>query len=271
MKLSSISLTLIGAGKMGGAMLAGWLERGLHPDNVTAIDPGLPDEMASMAKKHGFRFVSSADQSGITDIVVVAVKPQILEKVLSGIRPVIGPDTTVVSVVAGKNIAVFQQILGENCAIVRTIPNTPSQVGRGMTAGFASSNVSGETRAIVEELLTVIGEFSWVENESLIDTATAVSGSGPAYVFYLAECLAKAGVEAGMTSQMAEKFARQTVAGAGELLYHSDIPAAQLRQNVTSPNGTTAEALAVLMADDGMLPLMTKAVAAAKRRSEELS
>ena len=172
---------------------------------------------------------------------------------------------------AGKTIASFERHVGADAAVIRTIPNTPAAVGRGITAMAANANVSPAQLALARSLLAAVGEVVTVENEAMIDAVTAVSGSGPAYVFYLTECLAAAGEKAGLPKDLAMQLARATVSGAGELMRQSGIEAATLRQNVTSPKGTTYEALQVLMAADGMGPLFEKAVAAALRRSRELA
>jgi pyrroline-5-carboxylate reductase len=189
---------------------------------------------------------------------------------LPGLRPLIGKDTVALSIAAGTTLASLEAGLGK-IGIVRSIPNTPAQVGRGITAAVANPRVTAGARALVTVLLEAVGEVVWVADEALIDAVTAVSGSGPAYVFLLAECLAEAAVALGLAPDVAAKLARATVTGAGELLHRSELSPAELRKNVTSPNGTTAAALAILMGEDGLAPLMTRAVAAARKRSEELS
>ena len=183
----------------------------------------------------------------------------------------VGASTVVLSIAAGRTISGFAKHLDSNAAIIRSIPNTPAAVGRGITVCCANSNVKPAQRVLATELLSAIGEVGWVEDEALIDTATAVSGSGPAYVFLLAECLAHAGVAAGLDVKLARQLADATVAGSGELLRQSGEDPAVLRRNVTSPNGTTAAALEVLMAPGGLGSLMDRAVAAATKRSRELS
>lgn len=273
MSLSALTpsspIVLIGAGKMGGALLTGWLASGLDPKAVIVVDPNPPAETLSLLASHGIFHLTSAPANVAARVLLLAVKPQMMGAALPAVRALIGPETVVVSIAAGTTIATLESALGG--AIVRTMPNTPAQVGRGMTGAFANEAVTEADRALVDALLAAVGEVGWVENEGLIDTVTAVSGSGPAYVFLLAECLAAAGVEAGLPPELAARFARQTVVGGGELLNQSPLPAATLRKNVTSPGGTTAAALEVLMADDGFGPLMIRAVAAAKRRAEELA
>jgi pyrroline-5-carboxylate reductase len=267
-------LLLVGAGKMGGAMLEGWLSRGLDAGDVIVQDPAPPPEMASMLAARGVKRVDQVgegDLDGAPAVILMAVKPQVMEDVFPGVAPFAGPSTVTLSVAAGKTIASFEKHLAPGRAVIRTIPNTPAAVGRGITVCVANQHVSSRHRDVATALLSAIGEVGWVEDEGLIDVATAVSGSGPAYVFWLAECLAKAGEAAGLDKELAARLAEATVSGAGELMHRSDLPPSQLRENVTSPNGTTYAALQVLMADDGLAPLMQRAVDAAAERSRELA
>ena len=263
-------LVLIGAGKMGGAMLLGWLDRGLPPEGVVVIEPTPSDELKALAAARGIRLTGTAPAGLVARIMVVAVKPQVLDAVLPPLAGLVGPETVVVSVVAGKTVAAFERGLGAT-RIVRTIPNTPSQVGRGITAAHAVAAVPPADCDLVSTLLATLGRLEWVDREDLIDVATAVSGSGPAYVFHMVEALAAAGAAAGLEPALAARLARATVEGAGELLWQSAEEPATLRRNVTSPGGTTAAALAVLMGEAGLTALMTEAVAAAARRSRELA
>ena len=184
-------------------------------------------------------------------------------------KQLIGPSALVVSIMAGTTIASISEVCGG--AVVRAMPNTPAAIGRGITVAVAANDVSAAQRAVADALLRATGSVEWIDDEQLMDAVTAVSGSGPAYVFLLAEELARAGIEAGLPAELATKLARQTVAGSGELLHRLETPSATLRQNVTSPGGTTAAALEVLMGPDGMQQLLTRAVAAATRRSKELA
>jgi pyrroline-5-carboxylate reductase len=261
------TLVLVGAGKMGGAMLEGWLKLGLDPKRVAIKEPAPAPEIAALASK-GVRINPAAIDDA--SVILLAVKPQVADEVVPPLKSLMRPDTVAVSVMAGKTLRFLEGALGGG-AVVRSIPNTPAAVGRGITAAVANTKVTKAQRTLAHTLLTSIGAVEWVSDESLIDVATAVSGSGPAYVFLLAETLARAGAAAGLPADMAARLARATVAGSGELLHQSPLDAATLRQNVTSPNGTTAAALAVLMADDGMSVLMEKAVAAAAKRSRELA
>lgn len=267
-------LILAGAGKMGGAMLTGWLESGLPATNVLVQDPAPPPEMRDLLSRHGIKTVSQLDAADIASppsVIVAAVKPQVMDEVFPPLGKLAGRETLILSIAAGKTIASFERHLAEGTAVVRTIPNTPAAIGRGITVCAPNPHVTDAQRTLCDDLLASIGEVGWVEDEGLIDAATAVSGSGPAYVFLLAECLAAAGVEAGLSPELSARLAQATVSGAGELLRLSDQPPSTLRENVTSPNGTTYAALQVLMADDGLRPLMIKAVKAATERSRELA
>ncbi|MDX3926867.1 MAG: pyrroline-5-carboxylate reductase [Shinella sp.] len=263
-------IVLIGAGNMGGAMLTGWLKSGVPGSSVLVIDPKPAPAMAALIADNGARHETSAPEGVTAGVLFVAVKPQMMDAVLPPLKGIVGPETVVVSVAAGKTLANLRSHLGE-AAMVRAMPNTPAMIGRGVTGAYANEKVSPQQRDFVHSLLKVSGPVEWVETEGDIDAVTAVSGSGPAYVFYLVECMAEAGRKAGLQADLAMRLARETVAGAGELLHQSPDDAAQLRRNVTSPGGTTAAALSVLMAEDGMQPLFDKAIAAARRRAEELA
>ena len=265
------TLVLVGAGKMGGAMLEGWLKGGADPARIAAFDPAPPPEIGSLIERHGIRLNPGARSIADAEVIVVAVKPQVMEDVLPGIVPMGAAKPLILSVAAGKTIASFERHFGKDAAVIRTIPNTPAAVGRGITAMARNAHVSAAQMKLAETLLAAVGEVVEVAHEAQIDAVTAVSGSGPAYVFYLTECLAAAGEKAGLPADLAMKLARATVSGAGELMRATGIEAATLRQNVTSPKGTTYAALQVLMAADGMAPLLEKAVAAATARSRELA
>lgn len=265
------TLVLVGAGKMGGAMLEGWLRGGADPARIVALDPRPPAEVLALIERHGVRLNPDVTAIRDAEVVVIAVKPQLMEEVLPGVVSLGASKPLVLSVAAGKTIASFERHFGAAAAVVRTIPNTPAAVGRGITAMAANANVSEAQLALARRLLESVGEVVTVANEGLIDAATAVSGSGPAYVFYLTECLAAAGEKVGLPKDLAMQLARATVSGAGELMRQSGIEAATLRQNVTSPKGTTHAALEVLMAEDAMQPLFDRAIAAATRRSRELA
>jgi pyrroline-5-carboxylate reductase len=263
-------LLLVGCGKMGGAMLEGWLQRGIVA-RVAIVEPHGPST-AAFRDRPGVAVHADAGAIGTfaPEIVVFATKPQGMEAVVPAYRRLAGPRTVFLSVAAGRTIGFFEQHLGA-VPVIRAMPNTPAQIGRGITVACPNRHVDARQRALADALLAAVGEVGWVDDEALIDAVTAVSGSGPAYVFLLAECLAEAGAAAGLPRELATRLARATVSGAGELLHRSSEPAATLRQNVTSPGGTTAAALKVLMADDGLRPLLIKAVAEATRRSRELA
>lgn len=264
-------LFLLGAGKMGGAMLQGWLESGLPGNQIIILDPAPPPETLRLITAHGITHNPAIDEIDDVEVVLAALKPQIMDDVLATVADLKRHKPLILSIAAGKTIASFEAHFGADAAVIRSIPNTPAAIGRGITAIAANSNVSADQMALAERLLASIGEVVVVDNEALIDAATAVSGSGPAYVFYLAECLAAAGEATGLPADIAMKLARATVAGAGELMRQSDIAAGTLRENVTSPNGTTHAALQVLMASDGLRALMERAVTAAEIRSRELA
>ena len=248
----------------------GWLDRGLDPKAVVVVDPSPPADSAAYLASVKIRPVAAVPAGVMAKVVLVAVKPQVIGDVLPGLRSLIGRGTTVLSIAAGATLRNLKKGLGD-AAIVRSIPNTPAQVGRGVTAAIANEKVGRAARKLIDELLSAVGDVVWVEKEALIDSATAVSGSGPAYVFHVVEALAAAGVAAGLEPEAAMRLARGTVVGAGELLHRSDLPAEVLRRNVTSPHGTTEAALKVLMGRGGLTPLMKKAVAAARKRSRELA
>lgn len=265
-------LLLVGAGKMGGAMLDGWIARGLDPRQVAILDPFLDEQRRAELIGRGVRHASQADDLGglAFKAVVLAVKPQSMSDVLPAIAPLAHGETVVMSIAAGLRLATLQAPFGPGQPVVRAMPNTPAQVGQAMSVAVPNRHVSAAQKKVVEALLAAIGKVAWVEDESLLDAVTAVSGSGPAYVFLLAECLAEAGRRAGLPADLADLLGRQTVVGAGALLADSPLPPAVLRQNVTSPKGTTAAALSVLMAEGGLQPLMERAVEAARKRSIEL-
>jgi pyrroline-5-carboxylate reductase len=262
-------LVLVGAGKMGSALLDGWLRSGLDPAKVAVIEPNPAPQIAALADR-GVRLNPEATTLTRVSTVVIAVKPQIADQVMAATAPMIGASTLVVSIMAGRTLRFLSGALKNASALVRAMPNTPAAIGRGITVAVPL-RASDAQRDLAHRLLAATGTVAWVEDETLMDAVTAVSGSGPAYVFLLAEALAQAGAAAGLPQPLAEKLARETVAGAGELLYRSALDAATLRENVTSPGGTTAAALEVLMGKDGLATLMKKAVAAATERSRKLA
>jgi pyrroline-5-carboxylate reductase len=261
-------LLLVGCGKMGGAMLDGWLSRGLAAADVLVAEP----VEALRPKNAGLRAVGSTSEISETpEIVVLAVKPQTMDAVLPDLKRFADEGTVFLSIAAGKTLRYFASHLGAAAKMVRSMPNTPAAVRQGITVACAAQGVSAAEKKRCQELLEAVGQALWVEDEALLDPVTALSGSGPAYVFLLVEAMAAAGAKLGLPVDMAMQLARATVAGSGELLKQSSEPAQQLRVNVTSPGGTTAEALKVLMAVDGIQSVFDKALAAASRRSRELA
>lgn len=270
------SLLLVGCGKMGGAMLAGWLAAPETVGRVVVVEPQDLPALPGLDSAGRERVRRVADAAGIPadfapDVVVFAVKPQVMDGVLPAYTRHVRPETVFLSIAAGRTVASFQRHLGEAAAIVRSMPNTPAAVGRGMTVAFANPAVTPDQVALCETLLRAVGDVAWVADEGLFDAVTAVSGSGPAYVFLLIEAMAGAGAAAGLPADLAMRLARATVVGSGELARQSAEPAGRLRENVTSPGGTTQAALTVLMAADGIQPLFDRAIAAAAARSRELA
>ena len=266
------SLLLVGAGKMGEALLRGWLAAGLEPRRVAILEPAPSSAIEELAARLAIRLNPPLAALEAPEVLFLAIKPQTLEAAAPGLAPLAGPDTLIVSILAGKRIADLKARLPNSRAHVRVMPNTPAAVGRGASAGFASPATNARQREWAQSLMNAVGVFDWLADERLIDAVTALSGSGPAYVFALVEAMAEAGEEVGLSPGLAMKLARATVEGAGELMHREPaVPAGKLRENVTSPGGATAAALAVLSAPDGLAALMTRAAAAAKRRAEELA
>lgn len=270
--MSDSRILLVGCGKMGGAMLRGWLGRGLARADVRVVEPSA-DAAAALRSELGIAVAGNLEDAAgdfAPDIIVFAVKPQGMDEIVPAYAGMAG-NAVSLSIAAGRPISFFEKHLGSAAAIVRAMPNTPAAVGRGITAACANAQVTEAQRAACLDLLQATGEAVWVEDEAMIDAVTAVSGSGPAYVFLMIECMTAAGIEQGLPAEIAERLARATVAGSGELARLSDDDAGTLRKNVTSPGGTTAAALEVLMGSDGLAQLMSRAVAAAVRRSRELA
>lgn len=259
-------LVLLGCGKMGSAMLAGWLDDGLPPSSVFVIDPAPSDWL------RGTGVALNADLPPAPAIALVAVKPQMMGDALPAMQALGGGSTLFISVAAGTPIATFESVLGAATPVVRAMPNTPAAIGRGITAMIGNKHVTPVQMDLAESLLGAVGQTVRLQDEAQMDAVTGVSGSGPAYVFHLIETLAAAGVAQGLPEAMALQLAKATVAGAGALAEAADEDPAQLRVNVTSPNGTTQAALEVLMNKaDGFPPLLNRAVAAATDRSKELA
>lgn len=262
-------LALVGAGKMGGAMLEGWLALRLDPKTVSIFDPNPSPEIQSLAAQ-GVAINPAKGAAGKPSVVILAVKPQIAAEVMPSVAALAGAQALVLSVMAGKTLDFLQAAL-PGIAIVRAMPNTPAAIGRGITVLVANAKVTPAQRAVATDLLSATGKVEWIGDETLMDAVTALSGSGPAYIFLLAEALAQAGIAAGLPKELAERLARETVAGSGELLHRSPLDPATLRKNVTSPGGTTAAALDILMGPNGFDALLKQAVAAATKRSKELA
>ncbi len=263
------TLVLVGAGKMGSALLEGWLRLGLAGRNVAVIEPAPAPDLSAL-NAPGLRLNPDLRTLREPAVVVLAIKPQVAAEAIAPLRPVVGAATLVVSIMAGRTLQFLSTALDRAGAVVRAMPNMPASIGRGITVAVPLRTSSAQ-RQLAERLLAATGAVEWTDDETLMDAITAVSGSGPAYVFLLAEALAQAGVAAGLPKSLAEKLARETVAGSGELLHRSALDAAALRANVTSPGGTTAAALDVLMAENGLKTLMQRAVAAATARSRRLA
>ncbi len=262
-------LVLVGAGKMGQAMLDGWLARELNARRLLVIEPQPVKTIKALTRRGAT--LNAKDKAKPAGAIVIAVKPQTAPEAVPPLKAYVGKTTLVLSIMAGRTLAFLQSALPPDTAIVRAMPNTPAAIGRGITVAVANRKVSTRQRKLASDLLAAIGTVEWVSDKSLMDAVTAVSGSGPAYIFLLAEAMTKAGIAAGLPAPLAAKLARETVAGSGELLHRSDLDAVTLRQNVTSPGGTTAAALAVLMGPGGFDELLTKAIAAATRRGRELA
>ncbi len=262
------NILLVGAGKMGGAMLGAWTK---DPSlSITILDPGLTPYIKD-ALKHGASYIQSAEHvPADIDAVILAIKPQMFETVAPILSGSLNENALIVSILAGTSLESLEAHFATN-PIIRAMPNTPAAIGRGITAITGNTAASKQHLNDAKQLLSACGSVIAVENETLIDSVTAISGSGPAYVFYLVEALTSAAIDLGLDSQDAESFARQMVIGAGALLEASDESADQLRKNVTSPNGTTQAALDVLMASNGLKPLIEATTQAAFKRAQELA
>ena len=266
------SLVLTGAGKMGEALLRGWLAGGLAPQRVTILEPKPSPAIVALAAERGIALNPPLAGLAPPEVLFLAIKPQTLAAAAPDLAPLAGPETLVISILAGKRIADLAARLPGARALARVMPNTPAAVGRGASAGFASAATSARQRDWAQSLMSSVGQFDWLADEKLIDAVTAISGSGPAYVFALVEAMAEAGEKLGLPAELAMKLARATVEGAGELMYREPaVAAAKLRENVTSPGGTTAAALAILRAPDGYPALLAKAAEAARDRAQELA
>jgi len=268
-----VSILLIGAGRMGSALLKGWLSRGVK--SIVVVEPKPSAELRKLAKSGKIALVPAPSQvkrkpPAKSSVCVVAIKPQVLKDEAPLLAGFAQSGALMLSIAAGTSVAAMSKAWGKKARIIRAMPNTPGAVGAGITGLYAAKGVTAADRKRATALLSALGETVWVAKEALIDSVTAVSGSGPAYLFLMAEALTEAGVAEGLPRDQAEKFARATVSGAGALLKADKSPASALREAVTSPGGTTAAALYVLMAENGLTPLIKRAVQAARKRAEEL-
>ena len=265
-------ITLLGCGKMGSAMLEGWLADTNLDANFTIIEPH-QSHLGWLQGQKAVRLYADcaaaiADGAPVSTMIVLAVKPQMMDDAIAGLGVMKHADCAYLSIAAGISTGWLKQRLGDTAIVIRAMPNTPAAIGKGITALYADA--PNQARDLASQLLAAVGQVVHVQDESLMDGVTALSGSGPAYVFLLVEAMTEAGIKAGLPDDLAAELAKATVCGAGALMAAVDTAPAILRENVTSKGGTTAAALAVLMADDGLASLMTKAVAAAKARSIEL-
>ena len=262
------SIVLVGAGKMGMSMAKGWIAKGLLPNNLTLIDPNPHQSVQQYAKHHKIKLISNIENIN-AEILTLAVKPQIMDEIFPKIKKLVSEKTLVLSIAAGIEIETLKNALKTN-NIVRAMPNTPSQIGKGVSGIVAALEVNKSDKAIIDALLTASGTIEWLENESELEALMLVSGCGPAYVFLLVEAMAEAGVELGLKPSQAMALARQTVIGAAALMEAEPTDAASLRQNVTSKGGVTEAALSVLMGRKGFKPLMIKAFKKGLERNKEL-
>ena len=262
-------LLLVGAGKIGSVMLGSWVARGLSPKRIVVIEPQ-PDKTVKALARRGLK-LNPKGKALAASVIVIAVKPQSAPEAVPPLGAYVSKRTLVLSIMAGRTLDYLENSLPPGSAIVRAMPNLPAAIGRGISVMVANAKASPRQRKQAADLLTAIGKVEWTGDEALMDAVTALSGSGPAYVFLLVEPMTKAGIAAGLPPELSAKLARETVAGSGELLHGSDLDAATLRQNVTSPGGTTAAALEVLMGPGGFDVLLTRAIAAAAKRGRELA
>lgn len=267
MKLSELDrrgLVMLGCGKMGSAMLQGWLSEGLRAQSVHVIDPHPSDWLRST----GVNINANLPEN--PSVLMIAVKPQMMDEALPQVAPFGGGGTLILSVAAGTPIRTYEQSFGPGTRIVRSMPNTPAAVGKGITAIVGNSDATEADLDLAEAMLSAIGQVVRLSTEGQIDAVTGISGSGPAYIFYMIDTLAAAARAEGLPEDMAMHLAKATVAGAGALAEQAEETPEQLRLNVTSPNGTTQAGLEVLMGENGLAPLMRRTVAAATARSREL-
>ena len=260
-------IAIIGFGKMGQAIVNRWLKKKLDLE-IEVFDPIVSDEVAKFIGENGIR-LNPKPKKPLHDIVLLSVKPQTFGQIEGQVSKMIGTDTILLSIMAGKTLENLEEAT-KAIKICRAMPNTPSQIGEGMTAYIGNNSIDSKDEALVKSLLTPLGKTAKLASEKLMDAVTAVSGSGPAYLYLLTESIASAAYSEGMEHEMAEEFARQTIIGAAALLKASDLPPMELRKEVTSPGGTTEAALDVLTGGNAMGALMKRAIEAAIKRSREL-
>ncbi len=265
------SVILAGAGKMGGALLRGWLDHGIAAKRIVIFEPAPTADLMALVTQTGLRLNPRIETVADANLILLAVKPQSMAQALPNFLPLKQAGGVFLSIAAGKPVEFLEAVFGKQTPIVRAMPNLPASVGHGISVLYANAAVSAAQRDLSGALLGAVGQVAWVADEALLDPVTAVSGSGPAYVFLLIECLAKAGVSAGLDEELAMQLATATIMGSGQLAAQSDLPVATLRENVTSPGGTTAAALDILMREPGLQSLITEAVLAATNRSRELA
>lgn len=265
-----LNITVVGCGKMGASLIHGWIKKSLAKQ-IDIIDPqGLPDSLSSAESVFHVKQITEADLMR-TDIVILCVKPQIMDVVCAGLKDYLPAGAPILSIAAGKDLTYFESQFTDQTPIIRTMPNLPATVNKGMTALIANTSVTENQKVIATTLMSACGETLWIEDESLMDAVTAISGSGPAYVFHMVEAIASAGEKLGLSAEQSMAMARQTIIGSADLLDHSNgISAADLREAVTSKGGTTQAALDVLM-DGQFQDSIDKTTLAAYMRSKELA
>ena len=265
--INNFKILLVGCGKMGGALLSAWLENGVDKANIIVVSPDpIPHNHVKL-----YHSVSEVPGNFIPDVMILAVKPQIIADIASDYKRYVDNNVTILSIAAGKKLNFLENCFGAKSSIVRTMPNLPATIGKGTTVAIANKNVSEVAEKYCDELLQAVGFVSWIDDENLMDAVTAISGSGPAYLFYFIETFIKAAEELGLSDELAKSLVYSTVEGSSLLAVHSEDSVSQLRENVTSPNGTTDAALRVLMENGDFSDILSNATRAAKNRSEELS
>lgn len=271
--MTARTLLLVGGGKMGGALAVGWLAAGWTADQLFVVEPdgARREALATQGITRSVESIEQLPPDLAASALVLAVKPQVMAAAAPAYRRLVTAETLVLSIAAGKPIASFEAVFGTSVGIVRAMPNTPAAVGQGATVLVANAAATAAQRQLASDLMAAVGMVEWITDEEQMHAVTALSGSGPAYVFYLIESMAEAGRRLGLAPDLAMRLARATVCGSGELARRSAASASQLRIDVTSPGGTTAAALGVLMAEDGAVPLYSRALAAAAERSKELA